>query len=369
MTGSADDPAAGPGPVLAAYGWDERVAGAWAEGAPGRSPGRIVRVDRGECDVVVEDGVVRAFSDSMRAQGAVAPATGDWVALVEDPGLGWVIDEVLPRANTLVRRDPGEQGVEQVLTANIDVVLVVHGLDRPFPPGRLERFLVIAEDSGAEALVVLTKADLAAATDPAGVDETVAVVRAVAPGVPVLLVDALHGVGLGPIEERLDAGATIALVGASGAGKSTLVNALVGDEVQATAEVRGSDAKGRHTTVARELVRRPAGGLLIDTPGVRSVGIIDAEEAIERVFGDIEDLAPECRFSDCGHDAEPGCAVLAAVEAGTLDARRVGRYRALLTELEELRDRQLARERRGARDRQIARDRRAINRSGRRPAR
>jgi ribosome biogenesis GTPase / thiamine phosphate phosphatase len=358
-----------PGPVLVAHGWDDRVDAAWAGGPAGRVPGRIVRVDRGECDVVTEDGVTRALSDSKRSQGAVAPATGDWVALVEEPGLGWVIDEVLPRANTLVRRDPGEQGVEQVLVANIDVVLVVHGLDRPMPPGRLERFLVIAEDSGANAIVVLTKADLARVADPAGVDETVAIVRALAPGVPVLLVDALHGVGTEPVEERLDAGATVALVGASGAGKSTLVNALVGDEVQATAEVRGSDAKGRHTTVARELVRRPAGGLLIDTPGVRAVGIIDAEEAIERVFGDIEDLAPECRFSDCFHDAEPGCAVLAAVEAGTLDARRVARYRALLVELAELRDRQLARERRATRDRQIARDRRAINRSGRRPGR
>lgn len=332
------------GPRLAAYGWTDQVARRYAAvDAEGRVPGRIVRVDRGECDVVTEDGVVRAASDSVRAQEEVAPATGDWVALRDEPGIGWVVDAVVPRLRTIVRRDPGEEVAEQVLVANVDAVFIVHGLDRPLPPGRLERFLVLAEDSGADTTIVLTKSSLAE-----DLEDTLATVTAVAPGVPVVVVDSLEGVGLEPLERILDGGATVALLGASGAGKSSLVNALVGEEVQETAEVRERDARGRHTTVARELVARPGGGLLIDTPGVRAIGIWDAQEAVDRVFGDIDALAADCRFGDCRHRSEPGCAVRAAVEEGRLDARRVQRYRALKEELLDQQRRQQQRERKMA---------------------
>ena len=319
------------------YGWGDRPLP--DEGVPGR----IVRVDRGECDVVTSAGRVRVLSDSQRAQGEVAPATGDFVAVADDPDLGPLITRVLPRSNTVSRRDPSEAVVEQVLVANVDTVLIVHGLDRPLPPGRLERFLIVGRDSGADVAVVLTKADRVA---DAG--EVMATVRAVADDVPVFAVG-LGGTepeGLEALAPWMGAGRTVALLGESGAGKSTLINALLGEDLLATGEVRAGDNKGRHTTVHRELVRAADGALLIDTPGIRAVGIWDAEEALDRVFGDLEERAASCRFADCAHGAEPDCAVVGAVTAGEVDARRVARYRALRTELDQHRAREVERERR-----------------------
>ena len=299
----------------------------------GGALGRIVRVDRGECDVATASGVVRALSDSQRAQSETAPATGDWVLIEEDPELGPLIARVLSRANTLSRRDPSEAGLEQVLVANVDAVLIVHGLDRPFPAGRLERLLVIAWDSGGDVAVVLTKADTRSGSAAADVAATV---RAVAPD---------------EVAAWTGPGRTVALLGESGAGKSTLVNGLLGEQRLAIGEVRGGDAKGRHTTVSRELVHLPGGGLVIDTPGIRAVGLLDTEEALDRVFGDLQDLSAECRYADCAHDTEPDCAVTGAVEAGSIDARRVARYRALRTELAEQRARDEERGRRSRRGR------------------
>ena len=321
---------------LAAYGW---------HGDPPSGDGvlgRIVRVDRGECDVITAHGLLRVLSDSQRAQSETAPATGDWVQIDQDAELGPLIAEVLPRANTVSRRDPSEAVIEQVLVANVDVVLIVHALDRPLPPGRLERFLIVAQDSGAEVALVLTKADR---VEPSS--EIEATIRAVAPEVPVLVVslNQEQTQGLAAVEALLSAGRTVALLGESGAGKSTLINALLGEDQLPTGDVRQSDNKGRHTTVSRELVLRPAGGLLVDTPGIRAVGIWDAQEALDRVFGDLETLAGTCRFNDCAHDAEPGCAVTEAVKSGAVDARRVGRYRALHAELAEQRQREEERQR------------------------
>tara|TARA_B100001079_G_scaffold163181_1_gene139922 strand:- start:1198 stop:2211 length:1014 start_codon:yes stop_codon:yes gene_type:complete len=328
---------------LSAYGW----SGDLPDG-DGRL-GRIVRVDRGECDVVTADGRVRALSDSQRSQDLTAPVTGDWVFLDDDPELGLLISSVLERSNTVSRRDPSEQVVEQVLVANVDVVLIVHGLDRPLPPGRLERFLVVAWDSGAEVAVVLTKADKRGSP----VDDVSATVAAVAPGVPVLAVGLGAGTGFGlrPVLAMVGEGRTVALLGESGSGKSTLVNALLGEERLETGEVRSADSRGRHTTVSRELVRLADGGLLVDTPGIRSIGIWDSEEALDRVFGDLEELSTACRYSDCVHDTEPDCAVTAAVADGRMDRRRVDRYRALSAELDEQHQREQERERRGRGDR------------------
>ena len=345
----------GSGPVLASgvMESDPLTAHGWSGGprpTDGRL-GRIVRVDRGEVDVVVDEGRIRVLSDSQRAQDLLAPATGDWVVVVDDPDLGPVVGRVLDRANTVSRRDPSEAVVEQVLVANVDRVLIVHGLDRPLPAGRLERFLVVAWDSGAEVAVVLTKAD----REPVAAAEVAAVVRALAPDVPVHVVGLPGGPGvsegLTAVEALLEPGRTVALLGESGAGKSTLVNALVGDEVLATGEVRTGDAKGRHTTVSRELVLRPGGGLLVDTPGIRAVGIWDAEESLARVFGDLEERSADCRFADCAHDTEPDCAVQAEVEVGRVDHRRVDRYRALRAELADQRQREVERERRAQRGR------------------
>ncbi len=299
--------------------------------------GRIVRVDRGECDVITTNGVLRVLSDSQRAQSVLAPVVGDWISIIEDPDLGFLINEVLARSNTVSRRDPSEQIIEQVLVANIDHVFIVHGLDRPLPPGRLERFLIIARDSGAEVSIVLTKAD-----QVEEFSELKNTIQAVAVDVPIFTVSlkSQPPEGLKALTDLMRVGETIALLGESGAGKSTLINALIGDEVMTTGEVRTGDKKGRHTTVSREMILRPEGGVLIDTPGVRSIGLWDAREALERVFEDLEDLATQCRFNDCMHNSEPNCAISEAREKGRIDSHRVERYIALRNELEEQKNRE-----------------------------
>ncbi len=334
---------------LAAWGLDaDVVAQRSGTGAP---IGRVARVDRGECDVVTSEGRLRVVSDSQRAQGEVAPVTGDWVELGEEEGVGAVIQRVFDRRTWVSRRDPAERDAEQVLASNIDVVAAVHGLDRPLPPGRVERLLVLAEDSGAASVVVLTKADEAEPDD-----NTEAVVRAVAEDVPVIITSIEDGRGIDSLRALLGPGRTLALVGASGTGKSSLVNALAGTELLSTGEVRSTDARGRHTTTARELVLLPGDvGLVLDTPGIRSIGLWEAEEALARVFGDLEELAAECRFNDCVHRTEPGCAITAAVAAGDVDAYRVERFLVLAEELSSQRTREEDRRRR---DRDIGRRRR-----------
>ncbi len=314
---------------LRRWGYDGRVADAVE---PGARVARVVQVDRGECDVVTAQGMARAGSDSVRAQAETAPVTGDWVQLATSHGL-LLIDRVLPRHTALTRRDPAERDTDQVLAANFDVVGIVAGLDRPLPPGRFERLLVMARDSGAAIAILLTKADRA--PDAASASATV---RAVAGDVDVLTLSACRGEGLDDLRSRLGAGRTLALVGASGSGKSTLVNALAGAEIAATARVRPSDRRGRHTTVARRLLLLPGdGGMVLDTPGVRALGLTDAQEALSRVFSDIEDHSRACRFADCAHGTEPDCAVTAAVQSGEMDPRRVERYTALQEEVKKQR--------------------------------
>ena len=328
---------------LRLWGYGDRVARLSDDGA---RVGRVVQVDRGECDVVTADGLVRAGSDSVRAQAEIAPVTGDWVQLTSQHEVV-LISRVLPRFTALTRRDPAERDAEQVLAANFDIAGIVAGLDRPLPPGRFERMLVMARDSGASMVILLTKADRA--PDAAAAAETV---RAVAGDVDVVTLSAHRGLGIDGLRSRLGPGRTLALGGESGSGKSTLVNALAGAEVAATAQVRPSDRRGRHTTVARRLVLLPdGGGMVLDTPGVRALGLTDAQEALSRVFSDIEEHGLSCRFSDCAHGAEPDCAVTAAVERGEMDPRRLERYLALGDEIEQQRAREVARARSSGRGR------------------
>lgn len=211
----------------------------------------------------------------------------------------------------------------------MDWVFVVMGLDRPLKPGRIERSLVLAWDSGAEPVIVLTKLDVV--EDPSA---ALAEVAAVAGGAPVQALSSTTGEGIDALHRLLAGDRTVVLLGESGAGKSTLLNRLAGQEVQRTAEVRTRDAKGRHTTVTRDLVVLPTGGVVIDTPGLRSLGLLDADEGLASAYPDIEALAPDCRFRDCRHGTEPGCAVVAAVGEGAIDAERVARYRAMQDELD-----------------------------------
>ncbi len=307
------------------YGFNESISSS-KEGV-----GRIVRVDRGECDVITEKGKVRAVSDSNRSQRVVAPVTGDWVKLANIPEIGTVIEEVLPRKNKLSRRDPSDERLEQVLVSNLDLVIIVHGIDRPLPPGRIERLLTLAWSSQSQVIVVLTKVR----ERDELLEETMRIIKAIAPEVATLTVDSANtsDSGLEEIKQMLKRGYTAALIGESGAGKSSLANALLGGEILETGEVRSGDKRGRHTTVTREMLLCPDGGLLVDTPGLRSVGIWDAKDSLEKVFADLEKRSKDCRFSDCMHDSEPDCAVIEDVLQDLVDERRLTRYKALLKEL------------------------------------
>jgi ribosome biogenesis GTPase len=223
----------------------------------------------------------------------------------------------VPRRTSVVRHAPGLRSVAQVVAANVDVVFVVASLNHDLNLRRLERYIAFAWESGAEPVVVLSKADLSDDLEAA-----VAEVETVAVGVPIIAVSAIDGRGIDELRARIRPGSTVAFVGSSGVGKSTLVNTLAGDELAAVREIREGDARGRHTTSRRQLHRMPDGGLILDTPGMRELGLWDADAGLERSFADIDALASTCRFSDCGHKGEPGCAVASAIEDGDLEASR-----------------------------------------------
>jgi ribosome biogenesis GTPase len=316
---------------LASVGWDTSLAAAFGDRG-GDRPGRVLRADRGVCTVLCAEGTVRASVGGAVLVGAARdarnlPCAGDWVALRTWPDQRVTIEAVLPRRTAVVRRTADKDSTGQVLAANVDVAVVVEPLHPTPDTGRIERLLALAWESGAQPLVVLTKCDLV--PDPAAV---AAQLRRAAPGVEVLPVSAHRKKGLDRLR-RLAAGRTLALLGPSGAGKSTLVNALVGATVMTTQGVRGVDGKGRHTTTHRELVMIPGGGAVIDTPGVRAVGLLDTAAGLDQAFADVTALVAACRFADCGHRGEPGCAVRAALDSGELDARRWANWQKLQREV------------------------------------
>ncbi|MCE5192030.1 MAG: ribosome small subunit-dependent GTPase A, partial [Actinomycetia bacterium] len=239
------------------------------------------------------------------------------------------VEAVLSRSSAFMRGDQGKMASSQVLAANIDTVFVVHPIAEGPNLRRIERELTLAWESGAVPVVVLTKSDLAEDAEAAR-----AAVAGIALGTDVLVTSAVDGTGTAALDAYVGPGRTVALVGPSGAGKSTLINLLTGTDSQAIAEVRASDGRGRHTTVARELVPLPGGGVLVDTPGLRSVALTDSESGVETAFADIAELARDCRFTDCSHNGEPGCAVAAAIEAGTLDPARLESYHKLQREVQ-----------------------------------
>ena len=298
----------------------------------GLTPARVIRTDRGSALIAMPAGIVRAQLSArlLKAARGTAdmPAVGDWVAVLTDDDLELLLIEgLLDRASAITRGDPGKASDVQVLAANIDTVFVVHPIVDPPNLRRIERELSLAWDSGAVPVVVLTKADLSA--DP---EAARAAVESIAIGVDVLVTNALSGESAELLLAYITGHRTAVLVGPSGAGKSTLINGLLGEQRQATREVRVGDGRGRHTTVARELVQMPGGGVLIDTPGLRALGLTGSEEGIASVFPDVEGLAGSCRFRDCTHNDEPGCAVRAAVESGELPPERLASYHKLLRE-------------------------------------
>ncbi|MFD0318052.1 ribosome small subunit-dependent GTPase A [Streptomyces flavalbus] len=317
--------------ALAPYGWDEAWARQFAPyDAQGLVPGRVLRVDRGQCDVVTADGVLRADTAFVTPHDPLRVlCTGDWAVLDPEGGSPRYVRAYLPRRTAFVRSTSSKRSEGQILAANVDHAVVAVSLAVELDLARVERFLALAWESGAQPVVVLTKADLV--PDPTTLAYLVQDVETSAPGVPVLTVSALHGEGL-DVLVSLVSGGTSVLLGQSGAGKSTLANALLGEDVMDVQTTRDVDGKGRHTTTTRNLLALPGGGVLIDTPGLRGVGLWDAGSGVGQVFAEIEELARDCRFHDCAHDAEPGCAVLAAIDSGDLPVRRLESYRKLLRE-------------------------------------
>jgi ribosome biogenesis GTPase len=314
---------------LEALGWDEGFAAALAASAGrGQQAGRVLGEYRGGFRVATAEGEVAAeVSGKMRYDAldrSDMPVVGDWVALS-----GRAIQAVLARRSVFRRLDPG--GGEQLLAANVDLAFLVMSLNRDFNLRRLERYLTVVWSSGARPVVILSKADLV--TD---LERRVAEVRLVAAGAPVLAVSVPLSQGLDDVRSHLAPARTAVFLGSSGVGKSTLIYTLAGRARQAVAEIRGDDDRGRHTTTGRELITLPGGWLVIDTPGLRGIGLTDADidAGLDRVFADIDELAATCRFGDCSHENEPGCAVRAAVDEGRLDPDRLASHRKLQREAE-----------------------------------
>ncbi|MEX2210516.1 MAG: ribosome small subunit-dependent GTPase A [Gaiellaceae bacterium] len=316
--------------TLEELGWGPDLAAAFTPyGERGLVPARVASQHRGSFDLLSEAGEPTGMpGGTLRG----LPAVGDWVAaapVAEEAKA--VIEAVLPRRSAFTRSNPWT-GKEEVVAANVDTALVVTALGRDFSPRRLERYLAAAHESGAEPVVVVNKTDL----DPDALAETLEQARAIAPGVAVHALSAKTGAGLEQLAGYLAVGRTVALLGSSGVGKSTLANRLAGAELLSTGAVR-ADEQGRHTTSRRQLVPLPAGGLLLDTPGLRELQLSGAD--LEETFPEIAALAGGCRFRDCTHDHEPGCAVIAAVEAGELPRDRYESYLKLTGELRELAER------------------------------
>jgi ribosome biogenesis GTPase len=348
-----------PAPELKAFGWDDYFVRSFAPYArDGYGVGRVflqhnkiylLYTARGETTAEVTGRLAH------QARGREDfPAVGDWVVLRDVGGEGKkaAIHAVLPRRSKFSRKVAGSRTEEQIVAANVDTIFLVTGLDNDFNPRRIERYLIMARESGARPVVVLNKADLAA--DAAGAARAV---REVAPDVSVVLMSAKRGLGVEELTPFIGAGQTVALLGSSGVGKSTIVNRLLGEDAQRTQEVRSGDDRGKHTTTHRELIILPTGGLIIDTPGMRELQLLVSDRGLRETFEDIETLAARCRFSDCRHADEPSCAIKGALADGTLSAARYESYRKMQLEMEQtaVRQNERAAQLEKGRDKQLTR--------------
>lgn len=324
-------------PLLADLGWDaarEREFEPYE--ASGLAPARVslehnhvYRVMSAEAELLAEAAGRIKFRAGARKE---LPAVGDWVAIRQDPSESRAtIRGILSRRTEFTRKAPGKPTAEQVLAANVDVAFIVFGLDKPANPRAIERYVALVRRSGAEPIVVLNKSDVAEK-----VAEAIREAVGVAAGASVHAVQTRSPGGVDPLEPYLVHGRTVAMLGPSGVGKSSIVNRLLGEDRLKTGEVRDWDQRGRHTSVHRQLVVRPAGGVIVDTPGMRELQIWDGDEALSETFDDVTELAADCRFRDCRHDAEPGCAVKAAVAGGALEEARYQNFLKLAREHQAL---------------------------------
>lgn len=324
--------AAVDGITLAQLGWSTDRALAFAPlTAEGLLPGRVISSGAGT-HALTRDGLTEVIVQRRFARAAfdrtAVPAIGDWLALepISEQPRRAATREILPRTGTFLRHRPFD-GTVQVLAANIDIAFLVSGLDHDLNLRRIERYLVLTLAGRIRPVVVLNKADVAV-----DLARAVAAVHAVAPGTRVVATSALAGAGLDELRDLLGPGVTGCLLGSSGVGKSTITNVLLGEERQVVRALRAEDSRGRHTTTSRELFMLPGGGLLVDTPGLRTVGVLGDGDALSTAFDDVETLAYDCRFTDCRHDGEPGCAVRAAIDAGRLPRERLASHQKLSAE-------------------------------------
>ena len=315
--------------TLERFGWNDEIARAFEEHAPGLEPGRVAVQHRGVWEVVTKDGdALVEITGRLRhaAEPGELPVVGDWVGLRDGP-----IDAVLPRASKFSRKTAWTEVSEQVLVANVDVSFLVMGLDeRDFKVRRLERYLTTAWEGGATPVIVLNKVDLAS-----DLEAQIAETETVAFGVPIHAVSAETGEGVDELRRHLAGNRTVALLGSSGVGKSSIINRLLGEEHFRIGDVR-SDGRGRHTTTHRELVPVPGGGVIVDTPGLRELQLWESDDGLDQAFADVAELVAQCRFSDCEHRTEPGCAIKSALADGSLASERWESYLKLQRELARL---------------------------------
>jgi len=314
--------------LLHRLGWDDGWEATFAEHrAAGLVPARVAVQHRGAYDLIHEEGEQRASAANRLVREEGLPAVGDWIGIDLTSNL---IEALLPRRTSISRKEVWQATREQVLAANVDIAFLVQALPLDFNLRRLERYLAMAWESGAQPIVLLTKTDLVDDVQRY-LDEVDTVTLG---SCPVHAVSARTGDGLDELREWLQLNKTAVLLGSSGVGKSTIVNALVGEELLATQEVREDDQMGRHTTTRRELILVPSGGVVLDTPGIRELQLWDAD--LEQTFGDVEEIGRRCRFSDCNHDREPGCAIREALADGSLASDRWQSYVKLQRELEAI---------------------------------